>query len=88
MTALINSIVFDFPVGLVVGLTIGIPVVVGIGFFIVAYFCCCRKRKKTGKVGCILACYSIRYLFRKLDSRFKGCSRFSRNEANDKVANL
>ncbi|XP_065846247.1 titin-like isoform X2 [Oscarella lobularis] len=39
--------VFDFPVGLVVGLTIGIPVVVGIGFFIVAYFCCCRKRKKT-----------------------------------------
>ncbi|XP_065846043.1 titin-like isoform X2 [Oscarella lobularis] len=36
-----------FPVGLVVGLTIGIPVVVGIGFFIVAYLCCRRKRKET-----------------------------------------
>ena len=44
--------------GLVVGLTIGI--LVGIGFFIVVYFCCCRKGKKTGNIG---AAYWLAILF-------------------------
>ena len=72
---------------------VAVAVIVAICLLIaLAWYCRSRsqgeKRKKTGNLGCILACYFIHCLFRKLDSRIKGCSRCSSNEANDEVAYL